>query len=1136
MGLQMAADHIGRNPTNQSGRPRGASGRNPVSRDTVPFAITMGAKTSGARLGLILLGGFAARVAPSGRPLSLSLKKARAILACLALSPGGARPRQTLTGLLWPEAGEAEARNNFRVTLSSLRTAFAAAQLRCLRIDGDTVLLDLDMVDVDTVTLRRLVEDGSPDALTEAIRVYRGDLLDGLDFDEAPFEEWLVGEREQLRILALGACEKMLAHQLRADADEAALASAMRLLSLDPLRESVHVTVMRLHAKHRRFGPALRQYNACALALQRDLGVAPAPGTRQLYEEILRSGTAGHGSRPRRGGDARKPELGWPPMVRAPHVGRVEEMHKLREALKDALGRRGQFVAVMGEAGIGKTRLVNELAGEAERAEAQLWLGRAYESDRILTFGPWVEAIRTSGLARDDALLGDFSPLWRSELGRLVPELGEPSPNEARHQDNPRRIFEAVAQLVKHTIEHRPLVLIVEDMHWADELSVRLLSFLARRIAEWPVLIVATAREEEVDTRSAFRRTLNELRTVGVLVPVGLAPLSQTHTAALVHELVQTESKSFQPESAIPKIWAVSRGNPFMIVEAVQALGDDATAAVAGPLPLTPVVREVVAGRLARLSEQGRRLISIAAVIGRVFEFPILQRASELRELEAAEGVDDLIRRRLLNVVQHGLEVTHDWVREVAYSELQPPRRQILHAAVARAIEKHYAKNLEPHYPALARHYFEGELWDKAVVYLHAAGRASAARVGHREAVSRFEGALAALRHLPETRNTIERGVEIRLDLRYSTSGLGDFERMIAHLRDAEPLARRLDDERRLGWVHAYMGYYFRMMRPPDEARPFTQSARAIAEKTGDRELAIEADYQQGMACLYAGEHGAAQELLRRAIATGSAMGSVGRSHVSIVAEMAARAYIVWSLAECGLFWEGAELGREAIRVAEDFDSPINGVIARYMLAKVYEIKGEFDPAIPLLERALADARAWDLTLLTTAVMAGLGHAYTKSERVADGVAILEQILKLGEASWMRAAQSRTFVTLGEICLAAERLDEAAALATRALVLMREYRQRGWEATALRLLAEIATLRQPRDVATAEAHYRAALAVAEALGMRPLVARCHLGLGSLRKDQPAEAQAHLDVATTSFREMGMQFWLEQARASSLAAR
>src|SRR5262249_36670536 len=307
-----------------------------------------------ARLILNVLGHFEARVPPSGRLLHLPLKKARAILACLALAPRGSRSRQTLTGLLWPEAAEAEARNNFRVTLSSLRTALAAAQLSCLHIEADTILLDLDTVDVDTVKFRRLAEDGTPDALAEGIRYYRGDLLEGFGVDEAPFEEWLVGEREQLRILALAACEKMLAHQLRAGADEAALASALKLLSLDPLRESVHATVMRLHAKRGHFGPALRQYNACARALQRDLGIVPSLATRQLYQEILRG--ANHGTRARHGASS-EPPVSWPRMARVPQVGRAEEMHALREALKRVLGRRGQMVGVMGEAGVGKTRL-----------------------------------------------------------------------------------------------------------------------------------------------------------------------------------------------------------------------------------------------------------------------------------------------------------------------------------------------------------------------------------------------------------------------------------------------------------------------------------------------------------------------------------------------------------------------------------------------------------------------------------------------------------------------------------------------------------------------------------------------------------------------------------------------------------
>ena len=1088
----------------------------------------MRARAFTARLSLVLLGGFEARVTPSGLALPLALKKARAILACLALAPGGTRARPALTALLWSGSGDAAARNSFRVTLSSLRTTLAEAQLSCLGIEGDTVGLDLDAVDVDAVSFRRLVADGRPDALAAASCLYRGDLLDGLDLGEAAFDEWLRGEREQLRSMALDGCEKTLVHQLGIGADDAALASALRLLAFDPSREFAHVTVMRLHARHGRFGPALRQYEACALALRQGLGVAPAVDTRQLYQEIRRSiGSPRSGHVRQGGGGDRKPALSWPPIVNVPQIGRDGEMLCLRDALERTLGRRGQCVVVMGEAGIGKTRLVSELSAEAQPAGVPVWLGRAYESDRMLTFGPWVDAIRASGLVRDPAALAGLSPLWRAELGRLVPELGEPSAAASPHQDGARRLFEAVAQLVKHVVERSPLVLMLEDMHWADELSVRLLSFLTRRIAEWPVLIVATAREEELDERSALRRAINELAPTGAVARVSVGPLTQEDTATLVHELMRTADQAFAPDASLPQIWAVSRGNPFMIVEAVQALGERATPAAEGILPLTPIVREAVASRLVRLSDRGRRLIAIAAVIGRVFEFPVLQRASGFRELEAAEAMDDLVRRRLVQVTPDGLELTHDWVRAVAYDQLQPPLRRILHAAVGRALEHQYAATLQPHYPALARHYLVGEVWDKAVVYQHAAGRAAAARVGHREAVARFDAALMALSHLPEARETLERGVDIRLDHRYSFSGLGEFERMIERLREAEPLARRLDDKRRLGWVHAYMGYYFRMMRHPDEARPFTRSARDIAETLGDRELAIEADYQHGMTCLYAGEHASAQELLRRAIATGSAMGGAGRSHVSIVAEMAARAYLVWPLAECGSFEEAVTLGDEAVRIAEEFDSPIHAVIARHMLAKVHEIRGQFDRMIPLLERALAEARARELTLLTTGVMVPLGYAYTRTHRVADGVAILEQILRLGESSWLRASQSRTVVTLGEICLAVDRLDLAASLGTRALSLTREYGQRAWEAGAQRLLAEVA-FRQG-DVSGADDRYRAALMAADSLGMRPLAARCHLGLAEVHSRQSPAGQDHLLTATTMLGALDMEFWLAQAR-------
>ena len=1072
-----------------------------------------------ARLTVNVLGRFEACADPPGRPLHLTLKKARAILATLAWVPGAAKSREALIGLLWPEFSLAQARNSFRVTLSSLRATLLAARVHCLQAEGDTVALAPDDFDSDIAAFRRLVAHGAPEELSEAVSLYRGDLLEGFDVGEAAFEEFLSTEREQLRVVAQGACEKLLAHQLQAGADESALATAFRLLALDPLLEPVHRTVMRLHAQSRRFGAARRQYQACIATLQRDLGIGPAAETRHLYEEILRMGTTDIGDP---GVSHPGQTVSWSLTAKVPQIGRAGEMVRLRDAYKQARAGHGQCIVVMGEAGIGKTRLVSELAGEARPAGTQVWLGRAYESDRMLTFGPWVDAIRTSGLVRDSARLAGFSPVWRAELARLVPELGEPSRADARHQDSARRLFEAVAQLVRHMIDRQPLVLILEDMHWADELSVRLLSFVARRVGEWPVLVVVTVRDEELDARCVLRLALDELTPTGSMVQLRMNPLAAEDTASLIQELVRTDRKKIEAKSVLAQVWAMSRGNPFMIVEAFHVLADSATASPEGALQVTPRIREVVARRLTHLTERGRRLIAVAAVIGRPFEFPVLQRASGLGELEAAEGVDDLVRRRLLHVFPREIDIAHDWVRQVTYEGLQPPLRTVLHAAVARAIEERYATNLESHYPALGRHYLEGEVWDRAVIYLHAAGRAAVARVGHREAVSRFESALAALPLLTERKDTLERGIDLRLDLQRSLSALGDFEQLVPHLREAETLARRLDDQARLGWVQVYMSFYTRMIRRSVDAFPLARSAYVIAEKLGDVDLKIQADFELGVAHQFAGDHRSAQELLLRAFQVGATR--LERPRGRAVTALSALSHLAWSLAECGRFEEAAIHGREALRLAENLDSPINTVIARSQLSNVHEIRGEFDCAIPILEGGLAIARERELTLLTAGVMGSLSAAYAMAGRVTDGLAMLDELLETFGLGRIRSSQSHVVVKLGQACLAGGRIEQARVLAARALSLTREWALPGWEAYALCLLGEVETKGGSSEFEEAEGYYRAALARSQELGLRPLEAGCYQGLGLLYRQhhREREAREHQTMATTMRDEMSMR--------------
>ena len=267
-------------------------------------------------------------------------------------------------------------------------------------IDGETVALDPAPVDVDVVEFERQVAEGTPAALERAVALYRGELLEGLALQEAPFEEWLLAERERLRELALEALAKLLHHQRTTGATEAALQTALRLLALDPLQEPVHRAVMRLYVQLGRRASALRQYQVCVGVLQRELGVEPETTTKQLYQEILRQRP------PHATADVESPatapagpaEAPGPPEETLPRelplVGREAEIRRLREALTEAWEGHGQVVAVIGEAGVGKSRLLAEVAAEAVARGGRVLVGRCYEAEQILPFAPWVDALR----------------------------------------------------------------------------------------------------------------------------------------------------------------------------------------------------------------------------------------------------------------------------------------------------------------------------------------------------------------------------------------------------------------------------------------------------------------------------------------------------------------------------------------------------------------------------------------------------------------------------------------------------------------------------------------------------------------------------------------------------------------------
>ncbi|PYM58493.1 MAG: hypothetical protein DMD79_19070, partial [Candidatus Rokuibacteriota bacterium] len=319
-----------------------------------------------ARLSLTLFGGFQARLEPA-TPVSIPTRKGQALLAYLALPLGQAHPRDQLAALLWGDLRAEPARNNVRQTLFVLRKGLAAANPVALRLDDETVALE-----VDVPVFERRVAEGTPDAFAEAGALYRGDLLAGLALNEAPFEEWLLGERERLRELALEALAKLLAHQRRAAPSAAAIQTAVRLLTLDPLQEATHRTLMQLYAGMGRRAAALRQYQVCSDVLERELGVEPETETKGLYQDILRRRGAPRARAESLAPGARPERLARPTAVRlsaaaseTPLIGREREKASLGAALEEAWGGRSRVVALLGQAGIGKSRLIAQLAQDA---------------------------------------------------------------------------------------------------------------------------------------------------------------------------------------------------------------------------------------------------------------------------------------------------------------------------------------------------------------------------------------------------------------------------------------------------------------------------------------------------------------------------------------------------------------------------------------------------------------------------------------------------------------------------------------------------------------------------------------------------------------------------------------------------
>ena len=1092
----------------------------------------------GPEVKLTLFGGFEASAA-SGTVLRFRTKKTQALVAYLALEIHARHLRAKLAALLWGSVRDEQAMDSLRHALHDMRRVLHAAAPRALVICGESVAFDAAHIDVDVTRFEELTGNGSVSAVHQAMAMYRGELLDGIVVDEEPFERWLAERRERLRTHAIRTLEKQLEAQSGNQRVEQAIETAQRLLAFDCAHEAVHRTLMRLYIGQGRRTTALQQYQSCVESLQGELGTDPDAETRKLYEAILRGGSAwsaGHeAGRTRDMPVVSHASGGYSTSVADRHatplIGRAEQLEQLGGAADAACRGVGSCVFVAGEAGIGKTRLVAE-AALAAHARASVLQARAYESEQSLPFSLWVDALRSAGASSCLDTARRLDPIWRRELARLVPELASRKEETYAGSSDERRRFEAVLYFLLRLADQAPVVVVLEDLHWADEASVRLLAFIVRRIASARILIIATLREEDVEPGSRLRDDFNELVLASLASTLELRGLSQSHTFELVQRLTYHDGRA-STLACTQKIWDTSRGNPFMIAEMVCAMREGTTLDPAAALAFSDRVRQVVMARIQRLADPVRALLAVAAVIGREFEFAMIVRAAQLSARDAAASIEELVRRRMLHAIDDRFEFTHAWIREVIYASLLSPRRQLLHGEVAIAYEDTEPRNDERLLSTLVHHYSMAKIWNKAAAYARRAGEQALLRCAYAESAALFENARVALERLPWDAEVARETIDVRVRLHRSLMPTGIAAPTIENLREAETLLERVDDPARRAAVLLCVSEYARWTGHYERAIDSGYRALNAAAACADSNLVALARFHIGQAEFWKGRYRTAISILRQSVVDADSSTEPSRSTV-IFPATASRNFLALALASIGQFDEARRAATEAIKSAEEIDDLLGQVAAHRALGLVLVEQGDFDNAVPLLERALQDCEQWHFDLHYGLVAGGLGYAYALSGRPDEGVSLMQRAVEQRRSlrgDYPGAQGAYLLTRLGEGCLLARRIADAAVYAERAADLARTYDHRIDEAWSLRLEGDLAARKGLVDVEEAETLYLRSRAIAAAHEMAPFVAHCDLRIGKLHAlvHDDGRSRTALRRARKAFGELKMPYWTDRAQ-------
>ncbi len=822
-------------------------------------------------------------------------------------------------------------------------------------------------------------------------------------------------------------------------------------------------------------------------------------------------------------------------------VGRQLEIETLRRAEAHARAGRGQVVALVGEAGVGKSRVFLEFT---HSPPMQGWLvleAGSVSYGKATSYLPLVDLLtryfdihsRDDEPRVRDKVVAKLSTFAEEQLPAQAPFflgiLGvglnsgawtNLSPPERRHT-----MIDALKRLLIRESQKQPLCLVFEDLHWIDTETQAFLETLLDSIPAARLLLLVNFRPEY---RSGWggKSYFSQVR---------IDPLPPASADEMLDGLLGSHAELVPIKQALID---ATEGNPLFLEESVRSLkefdvlrGKPGHWRPQGSLPAGFVPRTIealLAARIDRLQPELKGILQCAAVIGGDIPRSLLQVVAGMPQRDIEAGVRELQAAEFLYekalFPEDAYTFKHAMTREVTYASLLRERRQALHARAAHAIVAQAAGRLEEHVERIGLHAEQGGLWAMALEYLERAGRKAFTLYANAEAAGFFERAIDVLRHMPESRATLEQAIDLRFELRNALVALCELDRIRKCLEEIEPVLASVGDKVRSARHAAFRCNHHFFAGEQRRAIEFGETGLRLAREYGDHRVEGELLYRLGQSHHLLGDNRRAIALLEESIEATVEERERERFELSVIPAVVNRTWLASVLAETGGFRAGMTHAKRALEIAEGAEHPLSQVLGWFAIGHLLQRKGELNGAIGALERGLTLCDRYALPLWRLRVMSSLGVAYACSGRQDEGLQLTQQALSGAERMGLMVDQPMLLVYLGEASLLAGRVEDALSQGKRALAMALAHEGPGNEAWARFLIARARFASAPEAADEPVAELEAALRLAEACGALPLAAFCKTMLAEIhdRRGDKAEAEAYAAAADATYADLDMR--------------